>query len=139
MALVLDSGVVIALIDADDSRHQACVALADALADEDLVVPGTTLPEIDYFLRKRGSVEGWVAFVDEINAGAYRLHWPDEAEIVRAADIEVRYGDLRLGFVDASVIAACERLGETKVATLDHRHFSVVRPNHCDALTLLPA
>lgn len=32
--------------------------------------------------------------------------------------------------VDAAVIAVCERLGETKVATLDRRHFSVVRPRH---------
>ena len=43
------------------------------------------------------------------------------------------------GVVDVSIIAKCETLGETKVATLDRRHFSVVRPRHCDALTLLPA
>jgi predicted nucleic acid-binding protein len=41
--------------------------------------------------------------------------------------------------VDASVIALCERLGETSVATLDHRHFTVVRPRHCPRLTLLPS
>jgi hypothetical protein len=37
-----------------------------------------------------------------------------------------------------SEIALCERLGETKVATLDRRAFAVVRPRHCDALRLLP-
>jgi uncharacterized protein len=37
------------------------------------------------------------------------------------------------------VLALCERLGETKVATLDRRDFSVVRPNHCESLDLLPA
>jgi hypothetical protein len=31
-----------------------------------------------------------------------------------------------------------ERLGESKVATLERRDFSVVRPSHCDTLTLLP-
>jgi hypothetical protein len=36
------------------------------------------------------------------------------------------------------VIATCESLGETKVATLDRRHFAAVRPRHCEALTLLP-
>jgi hypothetical protein len=36
------------------------------------------------------------------------------------------------------VIAASEMLDEPKVATLDHRRFSVVRPDHVDALTLLP-
>ena len=46
--------------------------------------------------------------------------------------------DLPLGTVDASVVAAAERLGITEVATVDHRHFSVVRPSHIDAFTLLP-
>jgi hypothetical protein len=36
------------------------------------------------------------------------------------------------------VIAVCERLELTKVASLDHRHFTVVRPHHVEALTLLP-
>jgi uncharacterized protein len=43
-----------------------------------------------------------------------------------------------LGGVDAGLIAVAERLGLTTIATLDHRHFGVVRPRHVDALTLLP-
>jgi hypothetical protein len=34
--------------------------------------------------------------------------------------------------------ADAERLGETAIATLDHRHFTVVRPKHAEAFTLLP-
>jgi predicted nucleic acid-binding protein len=49
-----------------------------------------------------------------------------------------RYADADIGFVDAAVLAIVERLGETKLATLDHRHFGALRPRHCDALTLLP-
>ena len=48
------------------------------------------------------------------------------------------YRDLPLGPVDATVIAATEILGVPKVATLDHRHFSVVRPAHTKALAILP-
>jgi hypothetical protein len=40
--------------------------------------------------------------------------------------------------VDASVIALTERLGLHENATLDHRHFSVVRPRHTRALSPLP-
>jgi hypothetical protein len=29
-------------------------------------------------------------------------------------------------------------MGEAKVATLDRRHFAVVRPRHVEALALLP-
>jgi predicted nucleic acid-binding protein len=48
------------------------------------------------------------------------------------------YRDLRVGYVDAAVLAIVERLGERKVATLDRRHFSVMRPRHVAALQLLP-
>jgi predicted nucleic acid-binding protein len=49
-----------------------------------------------------------------------------------------RYSDLPLGAVDASVVAAAERLGAHPVATLDRRHFTVVRPEHTAAFELLP-
>jgi len=46
--------------------------------------------------------------------------------------------DSDIGFVDAAVLAITERLNEPKVATLDHRHFSMMRPRHVEALRLLP-
>lgn len=56
----------------------------------------------------------------------------------RIAELVDTYADLGLGGVDASVVAIAERLGVTEVATLDVRHFRVVRPRHVDAFTLLP-
>jgi len=60
------------------------------------------------------------------------------ADYARMADLVDTYGSLPLGTTDASVIAVAERLKLTDVATLDRRHFTVVRPNHVNALTLLP-
>lgn len=137
MSLVLDTGPVIALLANDDPEHKRCLAMVEAV-DEDLVVPSPILVEVDYWLRKLGRADIWASFVEDVADGAYRLLHPDETDIVRAAELEVQYLDLDLGFVDAAVIALCERLGETKVATLDRRHFSVVRPRHCPALRLLP-
>jgi predicted nucleic acid-binding protein len=48
------------------------------------------------------------------------------------------YLDLPLGIVDAAVITIAERLQLTEIATLDQRHFGVVRPSHTRAFTLLP-
>ena len=42
-------------------------------------------------------------------------------------------------FVDAAIVAIVERLGERKLATLDHRPFGTIRPRHVDTLELLPA
>ncbi|WP_220502484.1 hypothetical protein [Microbispora sp. H10670] len=54
------------------------------------------------------------------------------AELVRG------YPAPRLDPADASVIALAERLGVRRIATLDRRDFSIVRPRHCPTLILLP-
>jgi hypothetical protein len=135
--LVLDTGPLFAALDADDPDHERCADLLGE-AREDLVVPGPVLVELDYFVRKLLGIDAWAIFVADLVDGAYRLENVDERTLERAAELERTYASLPLGLVDASVIATCERLGETKVATLDRRHFSVVRPMHCDALKLLP-
>lgn len=56
----------------------------------------------------------------------------------RVAELCDRYADADIGYVDAAVLAIFERLNEPKLATLDHRHFGVLRPRHVDALRLLP-
>ncbi|CAN5907979.1 hypothetical protein BH23ACT2_BH23ACT2_21590 [soil metagenome] len=137
MALVLDTGPILALLDANDRYHASCVQMTRTTT-ETLVVPAATLVEVDYWVRKRLTLAVWRAFVEDLADGAYRLEGPTAADVVRAGEIEEQYADLEIGFVDASVIALCERLGEPKVATLDHRDFSVVVPHHVGALELLP-
>jgi uncharacterized protein len=56
----------------------------------------------------------------------------------RIQDLVGTYADLRLGGTDASVIALAERRGALRIATLNRRHFAVVRPRHTDAFQLLP-
>lgn len=134
---MLDTGPILALLDAGDPDHRRCVELVEELG-EDLVVPAAVLVEVDYWLLKLLGHDAWAVFVDDLARGAYRLAGLEIADLQRAAELERTYHDLDLGLVDASVIALCERLGEPKVATLDRRDFSVVRPRHCEALRLLP-
>jgi uncharacterized protein len=54
------------------------------------------------------------------------------------AELIETYQDFPLGGADASVVTVAERLGVARIATLDRRHFSVVRPQHLAAFTLLP-
>jgi hypothetical protein len=54
------------------------------------------------------------------------------------ADLVEQYSSLPLGAADAIVVAVAERFRTVNIATLDRRHFSVVRPAHAAAFTLLP-
>ena len=137
MALILDTGPLLAALDAADPDHDACAAMVTEAA-EDLVVPALVLAELDYWCARRLTLDAWLVFLDDVRAGAYRVEPPTTADLARCREIQERYRSLEVGVVDASIIALAERLGEPKVATLDHRHFRTMRPNHVEALHLLP-
>ena len=88
--------------------------------------------------RELGS-DAFPAILDQIRTGAFEVEDLTEGDYARVKELLRTYADLRVGFVDAAVLAVVERLKEPKLATLDHRHFSVKRPRHVDALELLPA
>lgn len=134
---MLDTGPLLAALDASDPDHAACASLL-LDSSEDLVVPALVLAELDYWCHERLGVDVWLAFLEDVLEGAYRVEAPSAADLRRCHALQAEYSDLHLGVVDASVLTVVERLGETEVATLDHRHFSVVRPAHVEALELVP-
>ena len=71
--------------------------------------------------------------------GEIHVEEPHPADFERIAELIEIYRDLPLGTVDAAVVAAAERLELAQIATLDHRHFAVIRPRHIEAFELLPA
>jgi predicted nucleic acid-binding protein len=135
--LILDTGPLLAALDAADPDHTRCAALLNG-ANDDLVVPTLVLAELDYWCHRRLGVAVWTAFLEDLLAGAYRPEHPTSADLQRCHELQSQYKDQPLGVVDASVLALVERLGEDKLATLDHRHFATVRPAHVDALLLMP-
>ena len=137
MALICDTGPLLAALDAADSDHERCARLLTE-ADEDLVVPLLVLAELDYWCARRLPSAAWLIFVDDLLAGVYRVEAPTGVDLARCRDLQAQYADLSLGVVDASVVALAERLAEPKIATLDQRHFRAVRPAHVDTLELRP-
>jgi predicted nucleic acid-binding protein len=96
------------------------------------------ITEVAYLLATRLGVEPEVRFLGDLATGAFSVEPVNAADWLRIAELVATYRDLPLGTVDASVVAAAERLGITDIATVDRRHFGVVRPSHVEALTLLP-
>jgi predicted nucleic acid-binding protein len=137
MSLIFDTGPILAALDRRDASHAVCAQLV-LESKEDLLVPTLTLAELDFLCDSYGLHSAFLAFLDDIDAGAWRVEHPSAADLRRIRELQHDYRDLELGVVDASVIALCERLGEPKVATLDRRDFSAVRPRHVEALRLVP-
>lgn len=103
-----------------------------------MLVPVLVVTEVSYLLATRLGVEPEVRFLGDLAAGTFSIEPVAAGDWLRIAELVAAYHDLPLGTVDASVVAAAERRGITDVATVDRRHFGVVRPRHVDALTLLP-
>lgn len=94
--------------------------------------------EVAYLIATRLGTDPEVRFLGDLSSGAFSVEPVHPADWLRIAELVSRYRGLPLGTVDASVIAAAERLGITTVATLDRRHFGVVRPQHTPAFSILP-
>lgn len=137
MALILDTGPLYAALDRRDADYKRCRGMIEE-TDELLVIPAPVLVEVDYWVRLRLYAGVMVALLDEIARGAFTVEELRPEDYQRIRDVCDRYADSEIGFVDAAVLAVTERLGEPKLATLDHRHFGLLRPRHVTALRLLP-
>jgi uncharacterized protein len=137
VALIVDTGPLYAALDRSDADHATCRNLLESTT-ETLVVPAPVLVEVEYWTHRRLGVGAWLALLDDIESGAFVVEDLAIADYRRVRELCDRYADADIGFVDAAVLAVTERLGEPKLATLDRRHFGMLRPRHVDALTLLP-
>ncbi|HYV41268.1 MAG TPA: PIN domain-containing protein [Thermoanaerobaculia bacterium] len=123
--IVADTGAVIALIDADDRHHGPLRALFESDPDA-WVLPWAILPEVDYLLSVHVGARAQEAFFADLAGGTLSVEWGDEPDLANAHRICRRHKGLRMGLVDAVVIAIAERLRPAAIATLDLRHFGAV-------------
>ncbi len=135
--LILDAGPIYAAAATRDRNHRRCVDLLTR-APRPLLVPELVVTEVSYLLGDRIGPHAEIGFGRSIAAGEIVVEPVLESEWSPIAELMERYSDLPLGIVDASVVALAERHGVGEIATLDHRHFAVVRPRHVTAFALLP-
>lgn len=134
---LVDAGPLYAYIDAGDSHHEECLALLKRHPGP-LAVPVLVVAEVAHLVGTRLGPRAEVRFLGDLAARAFVTIPVEEDDWLRIAELVSRYHDLPLGTVDASVVAAAERLGIVTIATLDRRHFGVVRPAHAAAFECIP-
>jgi predicted nucleic acid-binding protein len=103
-----------------------------------ILVPVLVITEVTYLLATRLGPTAEVRFLGDLASGALIPLAVESIDWLRIAELVAKYADLPLGTVDASVVAAAERLEIRSVATVDRRHFGIVRPTHVEAFDLVP-
>lgn len=138
--IVCDTAPLVAAALYKDPDHHRCVELFTGLrlANRQLILPAPIVAEVGYLLAAKAGPKTEADFLRALAEGDFITADLIAADYERMAELVDQYADLPLGTSDASVIALAERLDVDEVATLDHRHFTIVRPRHVKALTLLP-
>lgn len=135
MPLLLDAGVLYAMVDRNDAWHTPVVAyLKDA--NVDLLAPVTILPEAAYLVRTRLGASEELRLVEGFVNGGVAIEPLKAEDVNRAFEVMAKYP--QLGFADSTIVAMAERLALSTIATTDRRHFRLVRPSHVKLFTLVP-
>ena len=74
----------------------------------------------------------------ELAGGAWDLATIDSIDIARTVPIIERYADHAIGVAHAANVVLADRYRTTTIATLDRRHFSVLRPLSGGYFAILP-
>jgi hypothetical protein len=135
--VIIDTGPLVAAANLRDPDHPACRDLLAQLTGT-LTVPTLVVAEATFMIERAGGSAAEARFLRSLSSRRFQVEPPTDQDLARSAELVEQYADLPLGGTDASLIALAERMGEATIATLDHRHFRVVRPKHADAFTLLP-
>jgi predicted nucleic acid-binding protein len=135
--LVVDTGPLVATADRSDKDHAACRALLEG--DEGpLVTTAMVIAEAAYLIDRQLGPAAEASLYDSILSGELEVASLDREDWQRIRELVATYASLRLGGTDASLVTLAERLRTTRIATLNHRDFAVVRPRHAAAFELLP-
>ncbi len=136
MPALLDTGFLLAVIDADDNFHPACAAALEA--EPTPLLPDVVLPELAYLILRELGYQTLTTFLRSVAAGELVQVKSTPQDLARAADILEKYADNRVDFVDCAIVAMAERLNLRKILTVDRRHFTIFRPSHCDYFEVAP-
>lgn len=133
--MIIDTGILVAAADSSDGHCAPARAILEGTRGK--VVTDAILSEAHHLIAAR---VGWsiaAAFLESIDHDLF-VECSTRADRDRAKELCVMYLDARLEYTDALSVAIAERLDERVIATLDPRHFRIVRPAHAEAFELIP-
>jgi predicted nucleic acid-binding protein len=133
--VLLDTGPLVAVLDARDQWHARCVAVWPAVIGRCLTAEAVVTEACHLTLRGGGTAHAPLDFllgaeipILGLETGGHR----------RVASLMRRYATLPMDFADASLVALSEALEIATLFTTDRRGFSTYRPARGARFALLP-
>lgn len=136
--MIVDTSALLAFFDANEPSHHA---VTDVLASnrEPLVLSPYVIAEVDYLVSTRHGLSAELAVIDELAGGAWELAAIDVMDVQAARAVIKKYADQEIGLADASMVILAARYRTRTIATLDRRHFSVLRTLDDHAFDIVPS
>jgi uncharacterized protein len=134
--VIVDTSALLAFFDASEPDRDAVSEVMDGA--DGLVVSPYVVAELGYLVATRHGVDREVAVLDELAGGAWDLPAFDQEALRRAREVISGYRDQEIGVADASIVVLAERYRTRTIASLDRRHFDVLRSRDGGHFVVLP-
>jgi len=135
--VIVDTSALLAYFDNSEPDHEAVREAIEATS-EVLVVSPYVVAEVDYLVATRIGVDAELAVLRELSGGAWELPAIGAPDLEEAASVVEKYRDQDIGVTDASNVVLADRYRTRTMATLDRKHFNVVRPIGGGRFTVVP-
>jgi uncharacterized protein len=122
--ILLDTGVIVALIDRDEEHHEACKSAVEDLRDP-LVTSEIVIAEACHLLR-RISLPAADAVLENVERGTFRIPLRLDANTKPIRLLMKKYARVPMDLADACLVHMADQLGTGRILTLD-RDFNVYR------------
>lgn len=133
--VLLDTGPLVALLNADDRDHASCRRWFEGFEGV-LLTTEAVLTEATHLLaRDPAAQQAAVAFFERRAAVLVPMTLP---ALRRARELMGRFSDVPMDFADATLVTLSEELDVLDVATLDRRGFGAYRGARGKAFRIVP-
>jgi predicted nucleic acid-binding protein len=121
--VLLDTGVIVALLDSSEKFHQACAEAVRTL-EAPLVTCEAVIAESCYLLRNLFGAPG--AVIENVGAGIFQIPFQLSREAVGIKQVLRKYGDRKIDLADACLIRLADEFETAEILTLD-KDFEIYR------------
>lgn len=135
--MIVDTSALLAYFNTSDPAQEAVAEVINSTA-ELRVVPPYVVAELDYLVASRAGVDAELAALGDLAGGSWDLPTFGIPDLEQARTVIEKYRDQDIGVTDASIVVLADRYSTRTIATLDRRHFDVVRPIKGGKFTVLP-